>query len=202
MIQSENKTNRREQILEIAVILFASKGYHKTKISDIVKTAGIAQGTFYWHFKSKEQAALEIIHNGQEGLLQIVSKGYRKIPGTVQDSIKASEKLFEELFMFASENRYVTEMIFKGIESEEAVEKAILEIRLKLEEAFQQNITRAMDLGILPKKDAALQAALLLSLIEGILSRWLFGPVLLSSKTASQLAKEVVRFKFFGLLGI
>ncbi|UUZ87039.1 TetR/AcrR family transcriptional regulator [Paenibacillus sp. P26] len=37
-----------------ALELFQTKGYHSTKVSDIVKAAGIAQGTFYLYFKSKE----------------------------------------------------------------------------------------------------------------------------------------------------
>ncbi|RCK10962.1 TetR/AcrR family transcriptional regulator [Bacillus licheniformis] len=46
-------TDTREELLHIALELFATKGYHAAKISDIVKQAGVAQGTFYWHFKSR-----------------------------------------------------------------------------------------------------------------------------------------------------
>ena len=60
-------------------------------------------------------------------------------------------------------------LLFKGIETEESVHHAIEETREKLEEAFQQNINRAMELGILPKKDPNLESALLMSLIEGML---------------------------------
>jgi AcrR family transcriptional regulator len=204
-LKQEGVSDRREQILEISMKQFATNGYHKTKISDIVRAAGVAQGTFYWHFKSKEAIALEIIHRGQAHLLDVVSKGYRKSPGTVQDAVEASENLFEELFEFSIENRYFMELLLKGMESENSVNEAIIETRIKLEEAFQTNIRRAMDLGILPMNDPTLQSALLISLIEGILSRWLFGPVTKESnvkgKTPSELAREIVRFEFFGLLG-
>ena len=36
-------------------MMFTSKGNHKTKIFDTVETEGIAQRTFYWYFKSREQ---------------------------------------------------------------------------------------------------------------------------------------------------
>lgn len=198
--------DRRQQIIEVSQQFFATFGYHKTKVSDIVREVGIAQGTFYWHFKSKEAIALEIIHQGQTDLLQLISQGYRKSPGTVQDAVKSSEKLFEDLFTFSIGNRYVMEMIFKGIESEESVQRAIMETRLKVEEAFKNNIKRAMDLNILPNQDPSLQSALLISLFEGILSRWLFGPEMsdsnLKKKIPKELAQEIVRFEFFGLLGI
>lgn len=198
--------DRRQQILEVSQQFFATFGYHKTKVSDIVREVGIAQGTFYWHFKSKEAIALEIIQQGQTDLLQLISQGYRTSAGTVQDAVKSSEKLFTDLFNFSSQNRYVMEMIFKGIESEESVQLAIMETRLKVEEAFKDNIERAMDLNILPKQDPSLQSALLMSLFEGILSRWLFGPQSsdynLKNKQPHELAQEIVRFEFFGLLGI
>lgn len=37
---------RRDQIIRIAMERFATQGYHQTKISDIVREAGVAQGTF------------------------------------------------------------------------------------------------------------------------------------------------------------
>ena len=57
---------RRDQIIRIAMQRFATHGYHQTKISDIVREAGVAQGTFYWHFKSKEAIAEEIVLTGRE----------------------------------------------------------------------------------------------------------------------------------------
>ncbi|MFZ0446473.1 MAG: TetR/AcrR family transcriptional regulator [Bacillus sp. (in: firmicutes)] len=205
LISNDKSSDTREQILVTALQLFAEHGYHKTKISDIVKMVGVAQGTFYWYFKSKEAIALEIIKNGQEKLLQFITKGYRQSGGTVQDSVRASEVLFENFFTFSEKNKALMVLLFKGIETEESVQNAILETRGKLEEAFQQNINRAMELGILPKKDSNLESALLMSLIEGMLSRWLFssisGHAKLQQKSAKELAQDVVQFEFFGLLG-
>jgi AcrR family transcriptional regulator len=52
---------RREEILDTAQALFGAKGYQQTSISDIVKTIGVAQGTFYYYFKSKEEVADAVI---------------------------------------------------------------------------------------------------------------------------------------------
>ena len=153
IISNEKTPDTREKILNTALQLFAERGYHKTKISDIVKTVGVAQGTFYWYFKSKESIALEIIKNGRENLLQFVAQGYRQSGGTVQDAVHASEKLFEDFFTFSEKNKDLMVLLFKGIETEESVHHAIEETREKLEEAFRKNIMRAIELGILPKKD-------------------------------------------------
>ena len=44
---------KKEKIIHAAIEVFREKGIEKTKISDIVKVAGIAQGTFYLYFPSK-----------------------------------------------------------------------------------------------------------------------------------------------------
>ena len=61
-----------------------------------------------------------------------------------------------------------------------------------------------MELNILPEKDPGLQAALLMSLFEGILSRWLFGPVSDGSHIQEhnnvELAKEIGQVRVFWII--
>ena len=51
-------STKREQILEAAKRLFTEKGFHSTPTSLIAKEAGVATGTLFHHFKSKD----ELIH--------------------------------------------------------------------------------------------------------------------------------------------
>lgn len=52
---SKNPEERRNELMDAAQLLFLSKGYEKTAVSDIVKQINVAQGTFYYHFKSKAE---------------------------------------------------------------------------------------------------------------------------------------------------
>ncbi|MEI4828121.1 TetR/AcrR family transcriptional regulator [Bacillus sp. FJAT-53711] len=52
---------RRNEILDTAERLFVSKGYMKTTVNDILREIGIAKGTFYHYFKSKEEVMDAII---------------------------------------------------------------------------------------------------------------------------------------------
>lgn len=45
---------RKNEILDAAGILFSEKGYDNTSVTDIMNAVGIAKGTLYHHFKSKE----------------------------------------------------------------------------------------------------------------------------------------------------
>ncbi len=49
----ENKKQKRDALLNTAYELFTTKGIHATAISDIVKRAGVAKGTFYLYFRDK-----------------------------------------------------------------------------------------------------------------------------------------------------
>lgn len=65
---------RRKDILQAALTLFREKGYEKTVISDIVKSAGIAQGTFYIYYKSKEDIFLAVLEDSAEERIEKIIK--------------------------------------------------------------------------------------------------------------------------------
>lgn len=52
---------RRTELVAAARQLFATQGVEGTSISDIVKAAGVAQGTFYWYFASKQEALNAVV---------------------------------------------------------------------------------------------------------------------------------------------
>lgn len=53
---------RRQELLKIAYGLFLRQGYEETSVDEIIREAGIAKGTFYYHFGSKEQILEEVIY--------------------------------------------------------------------------------------------------------------------------------------------
>ena len=62
-----NKKNKEEALYRKGFQLFVDKGFVKTTISDIVKAAGLAKGTFYLYFKDKYDLRDRLIarHSGQ-----------------------------------------------------------------------------------------------------------------------------------------
>jgi TetR/AcrR family fatty acid metabolism transcriptional regulator len=59
-IRSAGQEERRRQILDAAVRVFAKKGYHASRVSDIAGEAGVAYGLVYHYFESKD-AVLEAV---------------------------------------------------------------------------------------------------------------------------------------------
>ena len=60
---------RKNEILNAADMLFAKKGFDGTSTNDILETVGIARGTLYHHFKSKEEILNALIERYSEQLL-------------------------------------------------------------------------------------------------------------------------------------
>ena len=59
-----NKTKRK--IFETSMKLFAEKGYEATSIEEITATVGVAKGTLYYHFSSKEEIFNFLIEEGMK----------------------------------------------------------------------------------------------------------------------------------------
>jgi TetR/AcrR family fatty acid metabolism transcriptional regulator len=54
---------KRERILGAAVRVFARKGFHATRVSEVARAAGVADGTIYLYFKSKDALLISLFEN-------------------------------------------------------------------------------------------------------------------------------------------
>ena len=62
MYSKRDSKNRKETILEAALLCFNKKGYYKTSLEDIASKSKLSKGGVYYHFKSKEALFLELFH--------------------------------------------------------------------------------------------------------------------------------------------
>lgn len=58
--KASDSSNKYERILNAAVKVFARKGFFRSKISEVAREAGIADGTVYLYFKNKNDILLSI----------------------------------------------------------------------------------------------------------------------------------------------
>src|SRR3982751_6890575 len=68
--------DKRESILRAAIKVFARNGYFNSKVSDIASEAGIADGTVYLYFKSKEEILHSVFDRAME---EFISEGRKEI---------------------------------------------------------------------------------------------------------------------------
>ncbi|NEN81764.1 TetR/AcrR family transcriptional regulator [Paenibacillus elgii] len=82
---------RRNELLDAAVQLFGDKGVERTSVSDIVKQVGVAQGTFYYYFKTKDDVIFALIERTLSEQMEYVNS----VAG--QPGIAADRKLVAAL---------------------------------------------------------------------------------------------------------
>jgi len=63
MSVENGRPDKRTLISEAAVEVFAEKGFHQARVSDISKRAGVADGTIYLYFKNKDDLLLSIFED-------------------------------------------------------------------------------------------------------------------------------------------
>ena len=81
-----NKTKRK--IFEASMKLFAEKGYDATSIEEITATVGVAKGTLYYHFSSKEEIFNFLVEEGIKLLQNSIDIKTSKLPNYI-DKLKA-----------------------------------------------------------------------------------------------------------------
>ena len=81
-----NKTKRK--IFETAMELFAQNGYEATSVEEITSIVGIAKGTLYYHFTSKEEIFYFLIEEGMKLLKNSIEIKTSKYENSI-DKIKA-----------------------------------------------------------------------------------------------------------------
>ena len=71
---SKTEPGKREIIMNASIKVFAAKGYHSCRTLDISKEAGVAYGSLYQYFKSKDDILLSIYRDNWNFLLQRMEK--------------------------------------------------------------------------------------------------------------------------------
>lgn len=75
-VPARNIPDKREAILKAAISVFAGRGYFNSKVADIAKAAGIADGTVYLYFKSKDEILHSIFDRAME---EFIAEGRREL---------------------------------------------------------------------------------------------------------------------------
>ncbi|MEF3328937.1 MULTISPECIES: TetR family transcriptional regulator [Oceanobacillus] len=104
-------SNKKELILESAYQIFKEKGLEDTRVSQIVKKAGIAQGTFYLYYNSKMDVLPDLAQ-------QIISNytQYLTEHGDIEAGLDANLRLaIDRIFEVNQEDRTIPSIVYAGI---------------------------------------------------------------------------------------
>lgn len=89
--------DKREAILRAAIKVFAGKGYFNSKVADIAKEAGIADGTVYLYFKSKDEILHSFFDRAMEDFIAEGKKQLAEIEGAQEKLRRIAQLHLERL---------------------------------------------------------------------------------------------------------
>ena len=81
-LRDKQKAEVKSALVRAGEELFRTKGFTETTIEEITGTAGVARGTFYNYFQTKEELALEILYETEELTPKQVDDFFATTPGT------------------------------------------------------------------------------------------------------------------------
>lgn len=154
--------HKKERIIDAALDEFADNPYHQARVSNIVKKAGIAKGSFYQYFENKKEIFKYIIDIMGEKKLKYLSEVIKKQPE--MDFFNFLEDLYKEGINFATDHPRLNKIgnkLFSDSNSE--LFEEIMEINKNKSINFYENIlSKGIENGeIDPKIDIRVTAHLL-----------------------------------------
>lgn len=100
---------RRSEILAVAAIAFARHGYSKADVQTIANEAGVAKGTLYHYFGSKEQIFLAAVDDGMRQLNERLTLVY----GQATDPVEAIAAGIYVYLQFFDSNKSIVELFIQ-----------------------------------------------------------------------------------------
>lgn len=158
-----NKTKRK--IFETSMKLFAEKGYDATSIEEITATVGVAKGTLYYHFSSKDEIFYFLVEEGMKLLKNSIEIKTSKFDNVI-DKIKAI--ILIQIKVIAKYEHIITIILnqFLGTESRNLSCQAFVLDYIK---TIEEIILDGMKKNEIPNGDAKLIASTIFSLTYSIL---------------------------------
>ena len=197
MAEHERIDRRRAQILAAASRVFARQGFHRTTVREIAREAGIADGTIYLYFASKQELLLALL--GQLGRVGERPADFEAMAGV--DMRGFLDAYLHRRFADLREWRLLFAAVFPEVLADSELRAAQIAQATPAFEAAEVELARRMEAGEMPRRDPALLARVAAATVVGLLvfdvmgdpvvdARWDELPPLLASLWSDGLRSE------------
>ena len=173
---------RKEDIMKVAADLFSKKSYHDVTMDQIAEHVGVAKGTIYLYFDSKENLYLGILEHTHETIESILVNEIAKNDPAPQKL----KKVLTLIFRFYSENKDVLRILTRDetrlIKEHYEFTERWRHRRIKL---YRKILEKGIKEGSFRPANTELLALIIFGLVGSVM---FFYP---TDKTAGEIAEEV-----------
>ncbi len=140
----------RGRLIEAAKRVFSEKGYHNAQIAHIIDEAGVARGTFYLYFKSKEEILKELLREVVEELKERI-----RVIDINEDPVHQVVENVERIIEFALEEKELARIVLQR-NSDPELFKVIDEFFEEVVGLIEHSLRLGIDMGIVRECDTSL----------------------------------------------
>lgn len=141
----------RSKLLDAAEHEFGEKGFHAASVASITRRAGVAQGTFYLYFGSKEDAMRDLVRHMGESLRAALREAIRG----ARHRLEVERRGFEAFVRFALDHRNLYRVV---MESQFVDEEVYRDYYRALAGGYANGLAAAQARGEIRAGDAEQQA--------------------------------------------
>ncbi|MED1542637.1 TetR/AcrR family transcriptional regulator [Bacillus inaquosorum] len=180
----------RKRLLKAAANEFSIRGFHETKVSEIVKRAGLTQPSFYLYFQSKEAIFKELITDFHSRVRKLTASLLLENGLNTNDVSKRVLSAVETVFQFLAEDKDLTKIGF-------FLNPEAKQMKKDLAMVLKENLEAEQRLGYFRSDlDMETVAECLIGMIEHLTDSFL----LTGTKDPASLAAQVVNLLIYGML--
>jgi AcrR family transcriptional regulator len=168
---ARSRADTRRRLLEAATELFAREGLHGSTSARIAREAGVATGTFYLHFRDKEELFREIV---RAALAELRARVRRAFEGAGSDPRAQVRARTAEIVSFAEDNRTLIRVLFgRRQEAGELAEDVLDALIPGIEESLRSRAARG---DLAPELHPAVAAQAIAAMSSRVLAWWVEDP--------------------------
>ncbi len=160
----------RERILEAALDVFASKGYHAARLDDIVETAHISKGSIYFYFPNKERLFLALIDQFADLIERRATEAIARQPQVGIDRVRAA--VMAVLDTFGKYRRPAKILLVQAVGLGATFEKKRLEVTDRFATMIKRHLDEAIAVGEIQPIDTTVVAHAWMGAIYNLVIRW------------------------------
>lgn len=176
------RKSRKEEIIKAASNLFSQKSYHDVTMDQIAEKVGVAKGTIYLYFESKENLYLGILEHTFETIESILEKEIAKEDPAPQKLKKILRLIFQFYFQNMDVLRILTRDETRLIREHFEFTEHWRHRRIKL---YRKILEKGIKEGSFRSANTELMALIIFGLVGSVM---FFYP---TDKTAGEIAEEV-----------
>ncbi|MDQ7038045.1 MAG: TetR/AcrR family transcriptional regulator [Aquificota bacterium] len=179
----------RGRLLEAAKKIFSEKGYYNAQISHIIDEAGVARGTFYLYFKSKEDIFRELLNEVVRELRRRI-----KVVDPSRDPVQQVKENIQRVVELALEERELARIVLQR-----NCDPELFSITDRFFEEVVQLIKGSLDKGIALGLIRPCNTEVVARGVMGALKEIIVGVLDKEDVDPSEIADEIVEFGIKGV---